>query len=811
MTVATKIMMGSGAVAEAYEIEQSLIFQPNAHFSRNVGSASNRKTWTWSAWVKRSALGLSNDQMLFNAGPNGSDSDSSYFAIRFGRTAFGAQTDALVVNGWNTNWRITNRLFRDVSAWYHIVVVLDTTQSTADNRIKVYINGTQETSFQTTNNPSQDATLGINLNQYHMIGAENVSGSDRYFSGQMAEVNFVDGTALDPSSFGETSSDTGQWIPKEYSGSYGTNGFYLKFVSGALGTDSSGEGNNYSAANLANSDVVIDTPTNNFATLNPLAGMSTTAAFTEGNQAVALRSAGVPTAHQAVSTMSIPTSGKWYWELRILGGGYPDGFSIGMCPQGNLPALADSGNFGYDYYNVSGGKKYNGESRTSYGSAWFTQNQQYIMSVYYDADNTSIGFKLNGTDQGFAFTNVNPVEYLAAFRNNSGGTTTSPILYVNFGQNGTFNGAVTAQGNADANGIGDFYYAPPSGYLALCTANLSDPAIPLPSAQFNTVLYTGNGSTQSISGVGHQPDWVWIKNRATTDNHVLTDAVRGATIQSGSNLTGAEVTNDDGLTAFASDGFAIGDDVEVNTNSEAYVSWNWKANGSGSTNTVGSLDAVVSANAAAGFSIVTYTGNGSAQSIGHGLSKDLEFLVVKNRDANASWVVQVSTTVNDYMYLNGTDGIQQSSIFGLDITRSNDGTFYYGGPNYMGANGVDYLAYCFHSIEGYSKIGFYTGNGSADGPMVNTGFKPAWLMIKNTSNAQDWILFDNKRDPFNVTQQFLYPNLSNAEAAGGAGVIDLLSNGFKLRNAGTRNRNYNGDVYLFMAFADSPFKSATAH
>ena len=799
-TVAKKVLMGSGAVAEPLEIEQSILFDETASLVRTPSSTGNRKKWTISVWVKRAKLGAI--QYIYG-GQSTNETD-----LRFSGTDtieyFGYQSGAHTW-GWSTA-----REFRDVGAWYHIVAIFDSANSNQALRARLFVNGEEQSENGATSTAvplNQDSMMNLaDTPQY--IGRLFSTGSPYYYSGYMAEFHFLDGAATVASNFGETNSDTGQWIPKEYTGgSYGTNGFYLKFVSGAIGTDSSGNSNTMTVANLANSDVVIDTPTNNFATLNPIPAATSGMVLGQGNLYAETRASAIANAQQAVSTIAMPVgSGKWYWEMRNT---YTSlGFLLGITPTSEDPILGDTGNLGYNQYNASGGKQYATETRTSYGTAWFTNGQTYIISCYYDSDNGKIGFYLNGTDQGFAFTNVVASTYFASFRCGSGGTGTFPTA-INFGQNGTFGGAVTAQGNADTNGIGDFYYAPPSGYKALCTANLPAPAIPLPSAQFNTVLYTGNGGTQSISGVGHQPDWVWIKNRAAADNHVLTDAVRGATIQSGSNLTGAEVTNDDGLTAFASDGFAIGDDVEVNTNSEAYVSWNWKANGSGSTNTVGSLDAVVSANAAAGFSIATWTGNGSAQSIGHGLSKDLEFLVVKNRDANASWVVQVSTTVNDYMYLNSTAEIKQTSLFGLDITRSNDGTFYYGGPAYMGANGVDYLAYCFHSIEGYSKIGRYTGNGSADGPFVNCGFKPAWLMVKNITAAADWMIWDTKRNPFNEITRFLYPNLS-ADDGAGSNVLDLVSNGFKLRNAGTRNRNYNGDVYLFMAFADSPFKTATA-
>ena len=797
-TVAKKVLMGGGAVAEPLEIEQSLIFDgTSSYLSKTPGTAGNRRTYTLSCWAK--LIGNGATQYIYGG------TNTTTTSLRL--TAVGkVQVFDIVSNSvlWNIK---TNRVLRDPSSWYHIAVAVDTTQGTAANRVKIYVNGVQETSFAASSYPDQNYQGTINNTVVQYIGKNFSSSTPFYFNGYLAEFNLIDGTALTPSSFGETNDDTGQWIPKEYSGSYGTNGFYLKFASGALGTDSSGEGNNYTATNLANSDVVIDTPTNNFATMNPLVSATSGMVLSEGNLKGDFRSASIANAQQAVSTIAMPAgSGKWYWEMRNTYTGL--GFILGIVPKGELPRITSSGSFGYGYVNVGGVKNING-AESSYGTAWFSSGQTYIISCYYDSDNRKIGFKLNNTDQGYSSEDVTAGSYVAILSNASGGTASFPTV-VNFGQNGTFTGTVTAQGNADANGIGDFYYAPPSGYKALCTANLPDPAIPLSSAQFNTVLYTGNGSTQSISGVGHQPDWVWIKNRATTDNHVLTDAVRGATIQSGSNLTGAEVTNDDGLTAFASDGFAIGDDVEVNTNSEAYVSWNWKANGSGSTNTVGSLDAVVSSNAAAGFSIVTYTGNGSAHSIGHGLSKDLELIFVKNRDANSSWITQwVGNPLADYMYLNNTTAQSTTTIFNLDITRNNDGTFHYGVAQYLGANNIDYLAYCFHSVAGYSKIGEYTGNGNASGPFINTGFKPAWVMIKRTDAEEGWYIRDTTRETFNPLDTALLAQVSDAEVSSSNYEIDYLSNGFKPRTSHASS-NANSGTYLYMAFAESPFKTANA-
>jgi hypothetical protein len=816
MTVATKIMMGSGAVESAYEIEQSIIYNSASNSQMYFDPSSNftsETVFTFSTWVKRASTGAS--QRLLTAGYYTDANNQSGMSIQF------HSSDVLRVNlkrvggvTYNNQNIESAAVFRDPAAWYHILV---TRNGTA---IKGYVNGVEVLSGTMTAN----SVVGIQNTYPVMVGVSSKPtsspiGAYESFNGNLAETHFIDGTAKATSDFGETNEDTGQWIPKEYSGSYGTNGFYLKFVSGALGTDSSGQGNTMTVANLANSDVVPDSPTNNFATMNPLVYRPANGSqgYSEGNLKY-----GQPTANSwgfGFTTLNVK-SGKWYAEMRCVSdvtGGVTAGVSnVGHYGLqhflGQNPQDATGQWILYMYYTANTYSRFNGSLASETYSAF---NSGQILGIALNADDKELSFYVDGTLQSSLgssgvvdiSTGGSANDEWSFFANTYYGA--SGAMTWNFGQNSSFLGTETPTSNSDENGVGAFHTTPPSGYLALCTANLPDPAIPLPEEHFNTVLYTGNETARSITGVGFEPSFVWIKERSASGSHRLFDQPRGVNKVLQSDAATAELDRTE-VTAFNADGFSLSDSVTVNQNGVTHVSWNWKGNGSGSTNTVGSLDAVVSANAAAGFSIVTYTGNGSAQSIGHGLSKDLEFLVVKNRDANASWVVQVSTTVNDYMYLNGTGGIQQSSIFGLDITRSNDGTFYYGGPNYMGANGVDYLAYCFHSIEGYSKIGFYTGNGSSEGPMVNTGFKPAWLMIKNTSNAQDWILFDNKRDPFNVTQQFLYPNLSAAEAAGGASVLDMVSNGFKLRGT-TRNRNYNGDVYLFMAFADSPFKSATAH
>ena len=798
-TVAKKVLMGSGATEiDPLDIEQSLILDSGSAsvLSFTPSSSGSRTTWTFSTWLKVKS-GSDNIRLFGYQDPGGPHQQSLLSMTS------GAQLQFHDDKGGTGAGLVLNRLFRDPSAWYHIVMVMDTTQSTAANRVRFYINGELETSFAQANYPGQNASPYLNsggaLNQinYQRTNTSNC---------QLAETQFIDGTALTPSSFGKTNSDTGQWVAIEYSGSYGTNGFRLKFVSGAIGTDSSGEGNNYTATNLANSDVVIDTPTNNFCNFSSICGNSRLVVLSEGNLYAPLRgNTTYPGQNDLSGTLAIPTSGKWYWEIRYQSSGR-SGYSVGM-QQVSDAVMSASGSFGYSYYNAGGGQKnFNGTS-SAYGDEWFDINQVYKLSIYYDADLGKIGFKLNGVDQGFAFTDVLPAEYVPGVKFQSGNTQNIVNTTGNFGQNGTFSGSETAQGNADANGIGDFYYAPPSGYLALCTANLPDPAIALPSAQFNTVLYTGNGSTQSISGVGHQPDFVWIKNRAAADNHKLTDAVRGVTKELESNTTDAEATNADGLTAFASNGFALGDDDEYNTNSEAYVSWNWKANGAGSTDTSGDIDSVVSANQAAGFSIVTWTGDGSeGNTLAHGLGVVPELIIRKIKNAASSWAT-LTTVIdgsNDQLYLNLTNAKSNLPAGYGSLTSS-----FMMNMEYTSSHNV--VAYCFASKPGFSKINTYKGNGNADGPYINCGFKPAWILIKNSSSGADtasWVLFDIKRSPFNVVDKVFGVEGAASEYTV-ANLIDITSNGFKMRDT-HNSRNTNGHVYLYMAFAEAPFKTANA-
>ena len=329
---------------------------------------------------------------------------------------------------------------------------------------------------------------------------------------------------------------------------------------------------------------------------------------------------------------------------------------------------------------------------------------------------------------------------------------------------------------------------------------------------FNTKLYTGNGSTQSITGVGFQPDWLWIKGRSGTNDHILQDVVRGATKSLESNGTSAETTSSTRVTSFDSDGFSVGSAGTNNTNSSNYVSWNWKAGGTGVANTDGDINSTVSASTAAGFSIVKWTGNGSNsdQEIGTGLSEELKFVIAKPLDSGGGtgqWLIYVNgvTDAQNHCFLFTSGAITTSASGGTPNKGTTSGRLLLKAGSSSNANlntnALNYIAYCFAEKKGYSKFGTYTGNENTDGSFVYTGFKPAFVLFKkNTGSAADWQLWDNKRDPFNPVEKAMHPN-----ASGGASTdqdIDFLSNGFKLRSSAS-HLNANGVVFSYIAFGQS--------
>jgi hypothetical protein len=325
-----------------------------------------------------------------------------------------------------------------------------------------------------------------------------------------------------------------------------------------------------------------------------------------------------------------------------------------------------------------------------------------------------------------------------------------------------------------------------------------------PSDYFNTKLYTGTGSAgQAQTGVGFQPDLVWTKSRSNTYPHQWYDVIRGVTKRIQSNDTSAEATQSNGLSSFDSDGFTVGDASGTGVNSATYAAWNWLANGAGVANTDGTISSTVSANTTSGFSIVSYTGTGSNATVGHGLSVAPKMVIVKNRNGTQGWGVYHASLGNTkYLQLNDTAAEGTASTFWNNTTPTNQ-VFSIGTSGWMNNSGENYIAYCFAEKQGYSKFGSYTGNGNADGTFVYTGFKPAFVMIKRTDSATGgyWVMFDNKRNTFNVMDKYLFAQASDAEAT--SNLIDFYSNGFRPIVSNLMH-NGSGASYIYMAFAEEP-------
>jgi len=423
-----------------------------------------------------------------------------------------------------------------------------------------------------------------------------------------------------------------------------------------------------------------------------------------------------------------------------------------------------------------------------------------IVGIALDMDNGKLWFSKNGT-----FVNSgDPAAGTGSYTTGITGTL-YPALS-NIGSTGAADG--------DANfGQRPFAYSAPSGFKALCTANLDTPLIEDPSTVMDVALYTGNApSTQTITGLGFSPDMVWIKNRSVTGNHVINDIVRGAGKRLITNLTSSESTDTDRFSAFTSDGFTVGDSTDTNGSSNAIVAWAWDAGTSNATNTSGSITSTVRANISAGFSVVTYNAGplpaATGATVGHGLGIAPQFIVVKDRTNGNPWGIYHTSLGPGKGLLFSTAAEQVASTW-WNNTAPTSSVFSINSDIYATAQpNHDYVAYCWAPVEGYSAFGSYTGNGSTDGPFVYTGFRPRYLLVKRTNAVASWGVWDSARDLYNVTEFGLQPNTNSAEYSGG-NYKDFLSNGFKMKDGGA-DTNGNGSTYIYAAFAEHPFRSSRA-
>ena len=799
--------------ASGYFLTKSLRFRSSAsaYLTRTPASTTNQQKWTISAWVK---ISLDNQaatyQRFFSCGTTAGRNGFTFIYIS-DTCQFGLLNDLVSPN----TVYASSQVIRDPSNWYHIVCAVDTTLATAADRLKVYINGVQANmqngyaGWGSYTPITQNYNTPVNSTVQHTYGSRGSPYNDSYYDGLMDEINFVDGQQLAATSFGSFNSLTGVWQPAKYTGSYGTNGYYLPFTNvtstTTLGYDSSGNSNNWTPTNFSLTagstyDSMNDVPTltsataANYCTLNFLDNRASPT-LTDGNLTFTTGSA---TGGLTVGTMGA-SSGKWYVEFT------PTSSVANECFFGieniAFPLTASDGYVlggtatSYAYRNS--GQKVNNGSSTSYGAS-FTTND--VIGIALDLDAGTLTFYKNNTSQGTAFTGITGTYRFGA---NDGTGSGSISGVVNFGQR-------------------PFTYTPPTGFVALNTYNLPTSTIVKGNTVMDATTYTGTLSSLAVTNTaGFKPDFVWAKDRTANQQHMLFDSVRGVYNFLTSNTTAAEGNNNQTLTGFNSNGFQLGTNGTIN-NTVANVAWQWQAGqGTTSSNTSGSITSTVSVNASAGFSVCTYNGSNSAGSFGHGLGVAPKLIIIKQRNqAGSNWVVGIDVAgwnwASDWLILDSTGAKRTDGGTTIFSSAPTSTVVNIGGGSLTSTSGATLVAYCWSEIAGFSKFGSYVGNsysGGTDGTFVYLGFRPKFVMIKITSSTGDWVMMDSSQNTSNVAQNYLLADQSYSENAGGlVADMDFLSNGFKLRNNGSSSQSTNigTQTYIYMAFAESPFKNSLA-
>ena len=806
----------------------------NKHLNYTPSVSGNRRTFTLSGWFRFYDF-YSRQDFLWMCGGSGND--------RFQVSVEGNRQINFepVVSSSGQARFYTKLKFRDPN-WYHIVFKIDTTQANASDRYNFYVNGVQvayDPDTVATSYPSQNVEFlwgasGVT----HKIGQRSYNTDTGNFA--MAELHYTSGYAYDATAFGYFEDNTGIWRPKEFTGSYGSAGWHLDFKDSssgaALGKDKSGNGNDWTSYNHfltpGKTDCsLFDTPTKTFPLLSNIDRTYTTG--------VTLRYGNLgwlynykPASKTVRATMALPSRGKIYmeWENEQLSN------NPGRMGWGLVRYTSEKQNYDVqayndvDYVSISYG-----------GSIWvgttnITAPASFSAPTYYAGERSAMAIDCSTGDfwLGKVASNGTTTWYAT-----DGGTDGDPAAAIN--KTGTLPNFTTATewvpfvswhdgGGANSNtlyaninfGNHSFLGTVPTGFTTL-SSNTQIPRSTIynPKKHFDVITYTGNGGTNRISGLDFQPDWVWIKSRVDAHHNTLHDSVRGPNKQLYSNLTNGEHTHTTFLSSFNSDGFTLEDNSSgtgaTNVNARSYVAWCWKAGGSSNTFNVdgvgyataaaaGITDGTVpltgaSVNTKAGFSIVTYDGNSSSSTtFGHGLTQAPEIFFHKSRDNSENWRVYYTIVDGsyDFMYLNTTGTVNHSGYASPNSTVINKAD----------DNGESMIAYCWHSVPGYSAFGYYKGNATGGpnnigGPFVYTGFKPAFVLTKGHNFGSNWNLFDNKRPGQNVVNGRLFPNLTNAQINDGdsGNQMDMVSNGFKLKgsNADTNNNNSN---FIYMAFAE---------
>ena len=814
----------------AYTISNSFAFHKanDEALERTISGSSTLATkGTLSIWLKRTDIG-SGYQGIFAANNGTAGSSGGQDAVVFTSD----KVELWLAAGQDDiTW---SPVFRDTSSFYHFVFSIDTTQATDTNRVKFYVNGTQITDTSAANWPVQDQVMrgfayaSGTTTQVFGTDMTSTSTSSRNEAGFIlgGDAIWVDGSALTPSSFGEINEDTGIWTPIKPDVTYGNHGFRLEFKetgtsqnSSGMGADTSGNDSHWalkhSSTITAAKNRQVDVPTDDadnslgsYATINP------EAVNIAGNNDVTLSEGNLKAVyvgdHAAELSIARLTSGKWYWELKNTTNQSGSTGVIQGSYYGTLDRSANLNSTGIYYYNPYSGNKMKDGSGTSYGSGTSTND---ILQCALDLDNNKIWWGINNTWQNSgdpaagsnaAYTDLTDTDY-------------TPVV--------GYGAAYTSVLNCGQQALA---YTPPTGFKTLNTANLPAPSITKPTDYFDAILYTGTGSELAISSLAFQPDMVWIKNRDQSDSNMVYDVARGATKEWHTDTTDAETTTAQTLKSFDSDGFTLGTDVQVNTSSEKYVAWCWKAGGTASTISGGMVktsdssttDITRSVNTDAGFSIMTYTGNGSASTIAHGLGAKPQFIIVRQRNASAVakvWHVGLDNATRGYLVLNAADvqtNFGDDRIWGADPVGGGTANIGVGTHVYTNDSSDTYVAYAWTPISGFSSFGKYRGNGNADGKFVYLDFQPAFMIIKKMSGTtNDWNLIDDQRliAGNDGDRVYLYANDKSGghteqDPGDSSQDLDILSNGFKVRNSGN-GLNKSGDDYIYCAWASTPFAS----
>jgi len=815
------VFHGTVGQPTAQVIDGSLRFNGvNQHLTKTFGSGGNRRTFTLSYWIKEHGKGSSptnNPHILWSGtavetrggmvhrGTAGTDSGRIYMFNQVSNT-----TDSAV-------W--TDSKHRDFSAWKHVVFRVDSTiSSPSTNRVRIYINGVvQDHEYKTT--PAEDFQFQININQEHRIGR---GIPDDYGNFSLSQYYFIDGQALGPEYFAFTDPLTNTWRPKKYTGTFGTTGFWLPFDGNSpIGQDKSGNGNDWTTQNFSNTsvdpDILKDSPSGavfggraqtgitttssapaNYPTLSPLTKGSRVT-LSDGNLDLASSaSSGNASTMEAYATFTA-TSGKFYAEV---------------TNSSNRTVSVSSGTYSGPSASIYSGGGQNSLGGTASGSVpSFTTSD--FMAVAIDYDDKNVYFYKNNTLVYSVIGYTTELDLFFADRVNSSGS--SGTSKWNFGQR-------------------PFRYAPPQGFLALNSASARpNTVITRPDQYVGVTTYKGTGNPLIVSGLNMKPDFIWIKNRTASQKHTLVDSVR--TTATGEYLASND-TAGQGTGVHISgveNGISIADPnsstIWYNDSSHDYVAWSWKAGGkptATNTQTSGamtansvSVDGVLqsaytpsgspskypkkmSIGTKQGFSIVQFEGTGANATIPHGLGKPAKFMIVKNIDEATGWGVYhdaIGTATNNYIELQSTGAAGADDTAFQDTAPTSD-VFSVGSKAAVNDTNDDSIAYIWADVPGLQKFGKYTGNGDADGPFIELGFRPAVVITKRTDTSENWEIRDSTRNPHNRTNLTLFPHSNTTEDTGSVD-FDLLSNGFKLRNT-NGSTNADGGTYIYCAWAEQP-------